>query len=133
MTAYAWPLQQALYAALTDPPLDGVTRVVDHSFADAGNGDFPFVQIGEAQSLPNDVQCSTGSDEYIDLHVWSRYRGQREVKEIMGAIHAALHQSTLAVDGLSSCFAYVDGQRVFTDPDGLTRHGVVTLKITCHI
>lgn len=129
MTAYAWDLQKAVYAVLDAAAIAGVTRIVDARITDPADSDFPFVEIGELQSIQDDVSCHDGTQDIFDIHVWSRYRGQREVKEIMGGIHAALHDTTLTVSGLASCFALAEGQRVLTDPDGLTRHGVVTIRI----
>lgn len=129
MTDYAWDLQVAVEGVLTAASLPGITRIVDHPIAKPSNSDFPFVQIGEFQSLQDDTTCNDGSQDIFDIHVWSRYRGQKEVKQIMGAVHAALHDATLSVPGLASSFAFVEGERVLDDPDGLTRHGVVTVRI----
>ena len=129
MTGYAWDVQVAVEGALTAASIPGVTRIVDHPIAKPKDDDFPFIQIGEFQSLQDDTTCSGGSQDIFDIHVWSRYRGQKEVKQIMGAVHAALHDATLSVSGLASCFAFVEDERVLGDPDGLTRHGVVTIRI----
>lgn len=129
MTIYAWGLQTAVYDAIITAAIPGVVKVVDHKISDPKNSDFPFIEIGEVQSIEDDVSCYDGTQDIFDIHVWSRVRNQKEVKEIMGGIHAALHNATLTVSGLASCFAFVEGQRVITDPDGLTRHGVVTLRI----
>lgn len=129
MTSYAWDLQTAIYAELVSASIPGVSRIVDTKITDPKGSDFPFIEIGEMQSIQDDVSCHDGTQDVFDIHIWSRYRGQREVKQLMGAVHDALHNTTLTVSGLASCFAFVEGQRVITDPDGLTRHGVVTIRI----
>ncbi len=128
MSSHSWGLQSGTYAVLDGAAIAGVTRITDHKITDPANIDFPFIEIGEAQFVPDDTVTSNGGEEFLDLHVWSRYSGQKEVKEIMGAIHSALHQTALTVSGLSSCFAYVENARVLDDPDGLTKHGVVTVR-----
>ncbi|QFT31813.1 hypothetical protein FIV00_15075 [Labrenzia sp. THAF82] len=132
MTSYVWPLQQAVYAALVAAALPHVVKIVDHRIERPKANDFPYVQIGEdGQSLQDDVSCADGSQEILNLHTWSRSRGQKQIKEIMGAIHGALHNTALTVSGLVSCHVFVESGRILDDPDGKTRHGVTTLRIYC--
>ena len=132
MSGRSVALQTAVHGAIAGASIAGVKRVSDHYLTDPGTGDFPFVQIGEAHALPLDVSGSDGAERYIDLHVWSRYRGQGEAKRILDGLRGLFHARPLAVPGLSSAFAYAESERVLSDPDGLTRHGVLTLKILCH-
>lgn len=90
---------------------------------------FPYVQIGVSQAVQNDVQCREGGDEFIDLHVWSRQRGQMEAKQVMDAVHTALHDQPLTVTGRDVTLVRIDRTRMLMDPDGITRHGVVTVRI----
>jgi hypothetical protein len=128
MASYSWDLQTAIYAALVGASIPGVSKIVDAKIADPKKADFPFIEIGEMQTIQDDVTCADGTQDVTDIHVWSRYRGQKQVKQTMGAVHDALHNTTLTVSGLSSCHAFVESERVITDPDGLTRHGVVTIR-----
>ena len=132
MTSYAWPLQQALYSALAAADITGVSKIVDHRIVDPADSDFPYLQIGEdGQSLQDDVSCANGSQEVVNIHVWSRQRGQKQVKQIRDAVVAALHDTSSAVAGLASCHVFYETARILEDPDGLTRHGVVTFRIHC--
>lgn len=90
---------------------------------------FPYTQIGVSQTITDDVTCRDGGDEFLDLHVWSRQRGQVETKQIMDAIHVALHDQPLTVTGRDATLVRVDRTRTLEDPDGLTRHGVVTVRV----
>lgn len=128
MASYALDLQTAVYADLVAASIPGLVQIVDHRIVKPKADDFPFIEIGESQSIPDDTSCADGSQEIIDLHVWSRVRGQKQIKQIMGRIHDAFHAEALTVSGLASCFAFVEGERIINDPDGLTRHGVVTLR-----
>lgn len=126
----SWHLQQAVHAALTAANVAG-GRIYDHAPAGVT---FPFVQIGESQALPDDTSdAEGGSDEGLaetfTLHVWSRLPGLKESKEIIGAIRAVLHGKALAVLGRASALSWVRSERAFLDPDGKTRHGVVTVEV----
>ena len=60
----------------------------------------------------------------MTIHVWSRYRGKKEAKQIQGEIYDALTRQELTVedhDLVTIEFEYSD---VVLDPDGQTRHGV---------
>lgn len=136
MTDHSWNLQQALYQALANAePALAAGGVHDQAPDDAA---FPHVEIGESDVLPDDVSLGVaGADgegdrglaETITLHVWSRYRGRKETLAILARIHALLHGRALSVAGRASALAFVRSQRVFRDPDGLTRHGVMAVEV----
>ncbi len=127
-------LQVALYTALTaaDPAIcEG--RIYDDVPRDRTDPSlYPFVEIGDSQALADDVSCSNGKDEFVTLHVWSRDRSKKAVKDIAGQIFDELHAASLTVTGRASAHAFVTNTRVFNDPDGITRHGVVTVRILHH-
>jgi hypothetical protein len=104
-------------------------RFVDGAPSDVKLIEFPYVVIGDTQTLDDDVQGSAGVEEFITLHIWSRYRGQKEVKDIAAQITDRLHARTLIVSGFGSVIVSIQQLRVLEDPDGLTRHGVLTLHI----
>lgn len=122
-------IQKAVYQALSSAAIPGVVRIRDTPVAKPSDADFPFIEIGGGQALPADAGGDSGLEEYIDLHVWSRSGGQRQVKEIMTAAKAALHQQSFTVSGLASAHCWLDSERVIAEADGLTRHGVMTMKI----
>jgi len=91
MNDYDWPLQQAVYSAITGASISGLVDVVDYKKIDPGTSEFPYVQLGDTDALADDVSCRDGKEVYIDLHSWSRERGKKEIKQIMSALHGALH------------------------------------------
>lgn len=119
-------VQQALYAALVGANIcDG--RVYDHVPQES---QFPYVRIGEMTAVTSDVQCHNGSEEFVDLHVWARdKRGQKETKDIMSAMHDVLHVQDIPVAGKQSALFEVVSQRTLLDPDGVTYHGILTVRI----
>lgn len=128
MTDAIWNAQTAVYAALTGASVAS-GRVYDHVPQDVT---FPYVEIGESSAQPDDAVLVEGTDELLMIHVWSRYRGQKECKEIMDAIHTVLHHQDLTVIGRTHAHTSIAGTRSFLDPDGLTRHGVIQVRILSH-
>jgi len=112
-------LQQAVFDRLSGYP--GMPTVYDDVPKGAA---FPYVAIGEDTHIPWDTDDSVGSESTVTLHVWSRYRGKKEAKQIQGLIYDALNRHELVVAGfvvVTLEFVYSD---VLLDPDALTRHGV---------
>lgn len=140
MTDASWNLQTALYGLLTANSAIASGRIYDDvpdasASATAPDSAFPYVHIGEMDTVPMDVDGSGGSRddgvmETINLHVWSRYQGWMEVKQIMQQIKNLLHDTEIDVTGRSSALAVVSMMRTMLDPDGKTRHGVVTVEVT---
>lgn len=129
-----WGVQAAVYGALIDANICN-GRV----FAPAiQNYDvFPYVEIGESDSQPDDTSGSDsavkeGLAEFMTLHVWSRVNSYSETKEIISAIRDALHDVTLTVTGRTRAYSQVQSDRIFRDQNGITIHGVVQLRILHH-
>ena len=101
--------------------------VFDHVPQDT---EFPYIVIGDDTSIPWDTDDSIGSETTCTIHVWSRHRGRKEVKEIMRTIYEALHRQELSIIGGSLVECQAELQESFMDPDGLTRHGVIRFRLT---
>ncbi len=126
-------------SAELDAAIYGVLSGASPAIAEGGVHDdvpedvtFPYVEMGESDAVDDDVTCSDGLDETVTLHIWSRYRGKKETKEIMSRIRDLLHNKVLAVSGRSSAHSWVTSSRVVRDPDGLTRHGIVLVRVVHH-
>ena len=141
MSDASWNLQTAIYGLLTgqSPAVaDGniYDNVPDAALsASAPDSEFPYVHIGEMDAQPDDVDGSSGARddgtvETLTLHVWSRYRGQKEVKQIMQQIKNLVHDTQLTVTARSSALCIVRSMRNFLDADGKTRHGVMSVEVT---
>lgn len=128
MSAYSWPAQKAVFAAIGS--LAGGRVHVDAP-ADVT---FPWIELAHAQIIPDDtVADGGGSDsgvsDFFDLHVWSREPGDEEVLTMIDSIHTALHGITLTIEGRTSGNTWVRTARILRDPDGSTRHGVVSVEV----
>ena len=85
---------------------------------------YPYVTIGDDTTTDNATKNLDGNEHTIMVHTWSRYRGRKEVKDIMARIYALLNNSSLTVSGASLVNARFEFADILVDPDGLTKHGV---------
>lgn len=140
-----WEVQKALLVALRadsaltalladhryagSPTVSAVYDLVEQADAPESDADFPYVVIGDFTAAEYDTDDVSGQEHTVTLHIWSRYRGQKEVKQIMGAIHDALHKATLTVENNHTVFCYFEFSESLPDPDPRTQHGVVRFRI----
>lgn len=119
----SWELQQAVKSRLaTWPALAALSAsVYDHTPKDV---DFPYVVIGQDLATPFEVDDVLDADHAVTLHQWSRYRGQKEVKQMQQASYSALHRNPLTVTDATYVDCNLQSEENFLDDDGLTRHGV---------
>lgn len=122
-------VQEAVWAALAAADVaggriyDDPENVVGEDWTDA------YVDLGEQQYIARDVQCAAGGDDFLTLHIYSRAEGKQDVQDIAAAIDAALNGVSLTVSGRTFATAHVETIRTFREPDGRTRHGVVTVRV----
>tara|TARA_Y100000385_G_C12588249_1_gene423536 strand:- start:12 stop:425 length:414 start_codon:yes stop_codon:yes gene_type:complete len=125
-----WEFQQALFTALNGDS-DLTSSLGASIYDDVPDGEavtFPYINIGENSTLDYSTKDAVGSDTTVNLHVWSRYRGSKEVKLIMDRVHTLLHDSTLTVTGRNLINLRSEFSDVLNDPDGITRHGVMRFR-----
>ena len=131
----SWPLQQAVYAALTAAPaikalIGDPARLFDHVPAETA---FPYLCFGAADAADWSNKSFNGCEAEITLHAWSRARGGREAKLILDAVHAVLHDANLAVTGHNLALLRFRNATVLLDEDGLTWHGVARYRALTHL
>jgi len=96
-------LQTAIFtvleAALTPPVYDQVPQPAD------GGDDaaYPYVVMGDYKPNQNDTDDEVGFDGTMQVHVWSRYDGNKEVSDIQDLIYTALHRTQPTVTGYGVC------------------------------
>lgn len=88
----------------------------------------PAIILGEGQSVDAGRIDRKACRAYATLHVWKKEAGLAGVKQIAGAIRAAIHAGRLDVTGWQCGDAFVSDMRFLRDPDGETAHGVVTIE-----
>lgn len=121
-----WRVQTALYAHLTqNTPLcallaAGAESIYDDVPRDAA---FPYIVMGAMQARPDNTQQHSGYDMTIALHCYSRGEGQREVKNILGAISRAMQNGDITPTGHSVVLCTEISSACAIENDGETRHG----------
>lgn len=131
MTGSAWPLQVAIFGALTGNTafMALVTGVFDNVEQDYS--DFPYVTIGENIQSPFDADDFVGDENIITVHVWSRDSSYKEALVLNGLIYDILNRNNLTVSGYTTVDCIFNGSSmVELDPDGKTYHGAQEFKIT---
>ena len=117
-------LQKAIYAQLAgDEDLAALvaTRIYDNVPGDAG---FPYLAIGgnETRAWPG------GMEHRLAFHAFSRSGGRAEVKRIMGAVNAALHDASLTLEGHALVnLRFLDGT-TRREADGITWRGTIRFR-----
>lgn len=130
MSNPSWDIQTAIHALLSSASPELAAGGV-HAPA-LQNVEFPHVEIGESQTVTNDVQCSDGGDEFITLHVWSRPGAggsYAEAKSILAAMKTLIHGVALAGGTLSTATAWIQSIRCFRDADGVSVHGTLDVRV----
>lgn len=122
-------LKAALAANVQDSTKAAIYDNVPQAVDSGDDSVFPYVTVGDDTMIDWDTDTSQGKEATLTLHVWSRYRGRKEVKEIQGMIYDALHLSNLIITGYHSVLMLSEYSETLLDPDGLTRHGVQRFRL----
>ena len=118
-------IQAAIYDAL-----QSMTPTVYDDVPDQSSGlTFPYIVIGDATSRDWSDDTYTGTDNTTTIHVWSRYPGYLEAKELMREIDARLNRVKLTVADASLLTCELEYAEAMRDPDGETRHGVMRFRV----
>lgn len=122
-------LQKLLYDTLraTTAIMALVGGVYDRVPADPYNGKTAYISFGPADVVDDGADCSISGTHSFQLDVWSKAVGQVEAKNIVDLIYRTLHEAELVLSVNALAEIRVDFRRVFTDSDGLTTHGVVSV------
>jgi len=132
MGYHSFDLQSAIFSLLSgDSTLDGLVgnnKIFD-SIAPQDTA-YPNVIIGLETMRDVGTKTLDGNVYNVDIDVWSQYRGQKEIKEIMERIYNLLNNATISVSGASSVMSYVVNAVTLTEVDGITRHGIVNVDFT---
>ena len=126
---HSFDLQTAVYSLLSgDSTLDGLVgnnRIYDSV---PQNSAYPYVVIGLETSSNIGTKTLDGNIYSLDIDVWSQYRGQKQIKQVMERLYELLNDATISVSGASSIMSYVRNTSTFVEVDGITRHGLVTVE-----
>jgi hypothetical protein len=128
MSFHSWELQKAIYAKLNGnvDGLDGANIPVYDDVPQQSN--YPYVQMGEETSANNGTKTLDGVEHTLTMHIWSQYRGRREIKTIMKSVYDLLHNTAISVTGASLVNVRQEFSTTLAENDGITRHGVMRFR-----
>ncbi|ATC26496.1 DUF3168 domain-containing protein [Caulobacter vibrioides] len=89
---------------------------------------FPYVALGPVEvDFEDETDCNSGAETVVQLDVYSRAVSSDEIRAVAGAVVEAF-RADLAVPGHDVIDQAVSAARYLDDPDGLSRHAVLTLR-----
>ena len=128
-TSPALALQTGLRAALL-ADADLVTALGGEQVFDDVPRDttFPYITIGEIETRDWSTQTSRGNEHTVTVHVWSRYRGRKQVQDLIAEVDrildgAAPPLANQRLVNLSTIF-----WTALREPDGEVYRGTVRLR-----
>jgi hypothetical protein len=118
------PLQKAIYQRLiADTAL--MALIVGVYDRPSHNTNFPYVTLGESSISDWSTKTTTGLDQKVILHVWSREGGRTQAATIMERIFALLHEVNFSVVGQTLVLIRFLSSSILLEDDGGTYQGVM--------
>ena len=130
MALHSFALQQAIFTALDGATInDADGNAITGVFDDVPeNTAYPYVVIGEETATNIDTKDKDAHEHTLTIHVWSQYRGRKEIKNIMSSVYTLLHNASITVSGASLVNIRHEFENTLTEADGITRHGVMRFR-----
>ena len=82
----------------------------------------------ELEATNIDTKDKDAHEHTLTIHVWSQYRGRKEIKNIMSSVYTTLHNASITVSGASLVNIRHEFENTLTEADGITRHGVMRFR-----
>ncbi len=127
MSIGQFALQSSIYTALNVSAITTTLACGVYDEVVEGNS-YPFITLGEETAIDYSTNNLVGAETTINIHVWSRYKGSKETKQILDKIHDLLHDVSLTVSGVNLINLRFEFSDIMRDPDGITRHGVMRFR-----
>lgn len=130
MALHSWELQKAVYSKLTGASItDYAGNAITGVFDEVPTGTaYPYVVIGDETATNISAKDKDLHEHTLTIHIWSQYRGNRDIKEIMEQVYTALNDVDYTVSGASGVNLKHEFQTTLTEGDGITRHGVMRFR-----
>ncbi|PHR57929.1 MAG: hypothetical protein COA43_11170 [Robiginitomaculum sp.] len=92
------------------------------------NAVFPYIQIGDDQTIDNSNTCAKGSEIYAQVHIWSRHeKGKVEAKKMGARIRDLLNTKLSLADHYITVHEFQNGN-YFDTQNKTETHGVLTFR-----
>jgi len=127
MSVGQFALQSSIYTALNVSAITTTLACGVYDEVVEGNS-YPFITLGEETAIDYSTNNLVGAETTINIHIWSRYKGSKQTKQIMDKVHDLLHDVSLSVSGVNLINLRFEYSDIMRDPDGITRHGVMRFR-----
>ena len=127
MSVGQFALQSSIYTALNVSAITTTLACGVYDEVVEGNT-YPFITLGEETAIDYSTNNLVGAETTINIHIWSRYKGSKQTKQILDKIHDLLHDVSLTVSGVNLINLRFEYSDIMRDPDGITRHGVMRFR-----
>lgn len=120
-----WPLQELIYNQLSK---DAALKAAGVEIYDTvpKKSRLPFIALGDETTGANNTKTSTGESDSLTLHVWSAYRGRKEVKNILNILVKAIYTMPLQLPGGGRItYLTLENSDIIEEEEGALFHGVV--------
>lgn len=124
-----WDVQKAVHARLcADAAVTALLPAAAAGICDGVQEDapFPYIAMGELEASPLEGD-GAARDIALDIRVVSKARGFAEVRALMAAVSASLHEADIVIDGHRAVLCREVSARTYFS--GAQRHGVLRFRI----
>ena len=131
MALHSFALQQSIFSTLSSATITDVAgaSITSRVFDDVPEGTaYPYVVIGEETDTNIGTKDLDANEHTLTMHVWSQYRGRKEIKNIMSQIYTSLHNSVIYLSGATLVNIRHEFEQTLLESDGITRHGVMRFR-----
>ena len=130
MASSTWAIQQLIYGILNnDATLKAaVTGIFDMMVPESLTPALPYVVVGEKMEVPLNRLTGIGRGVLLNIHVWSKYRGSKEVASIGSRIIALLENTRPSMSGWVVNSITLEGFDILDDGFDV-QHGIVRIRV----
>jgi hypothetical protein len=90
---------------------------------------FPFIVVGDDDYTDWSTDTEIGYEGTLQINVWSRYSGKKEITDIFTRLRDTLDRKTIPFDSYKIMDIQYTGHNTFLEPDGRTRRGIISFSI----
>jgi hypothetical protein len=128
MTSASWALQQAVFATLSAS--EAVRDLAGERVFDAvpRGSAFPYIVVGDASETNASTATEEGSEHTLEIRIWSRGGGTREIKLVAEAVREALDGAELTLDGQALIDLRFTSADFARETDGETYRAVMRFR-----
>jgi len=120
--AFLSEFQTAIYKLLKD---NMTVPIFDETPKDQK---LPYVVLEDLSVVPLIDKNSSGYEVSIRIEVWSDYKGNKQVNDLVVAIFNILQYNKLELENFNQILVEIQIGDIVKEPDGLTRNGSLIIR-----